>query len=270
MISRKTPLREVYVWELPVRVFHWVNAFCIVALCATGYVIGNPPAIQHATPPSENYWFGYVRFVHFAVAFLFIANFLGRIYWAFAGNKFARWRNYLPLTRRQWRGIGDTLKVDIFLLTPKPVYDIGHNSLAAVTYFGVFLLFIVQSVTGLCMFYASSDSVLAPYFERFLIWTGGFFLFRDIHHIVMWLFILFTMVHVYLVFYHDYIERNGVASSIIGGWKFIKEDIVLQEEALQVLDEQEATGRKVDKPSNERMKDEKYFDTRDRKSCPER
>ena len=151
MISRKKSLREVYVWELPVRIFHWVNATAIVALCVTGYIIGNPPAIQHATPPEANYWFGWVRFIHFAAAFVFILNFIVRLYWAFAGNSFARWNNYLPLTRKQWRSIFDTTKVDVLLLSPKPVYDIGHNSLAAFTYFGVFVLFIIQTVTGLAM-----------------------------------------------------------------------------------------------------------------------
>ena len=96
MISRKKSLREVYVWELPVRIFHWVNATAIVVLCVTGYIIGNPPAIQHATPPEANYWFGWVRFIHFAAAFVFILNFIVRLYWAFAGNSFARWNNYLP------------------------------------------------------------------------------------------------------------------------------------------------------------------------------
>ena len=41
----------------------------------------------------------------------------------------------------------------------------------------------------------------------------------------MWMFILFMIVHIYLVFYHDYIERTGIASSIIGEWKFIEEPI---------------------------------------------
>ena len=45
---------------------------------------------------------------------------------------------------------------------------------------------------------------------------------RHIHHLLMWIFIIFSIVHIYLVFYHDYIERNGVTSSMIGGWKFIE------------------------------------------------
>ena len=41
MKSRKKRLREVYVWELPVRIYHWVNALCIVILCVTGFIIAS-------------------------------------------------------------------------------------------------------------------------------------------------------------------------------------------------------------------------------------
>ncbi len=238
MISRKKSLREVYVWELPVRIFHWANAVSIVVLCVTGYLIGNPPAIQHSTPPDANYWFGWVRFIHFAAAFVFILNFIVRLYWAFAGNSFARWNNYLPLTKRQWRGIRDTTKVDVLLLSPKPIYDIGHNSLAAFTYFGVFILFIIQTVTGMAMFCVSTNNVMEPFFSWILFQCGGFFVVRQIHHIAMWAFILFTIAHVYLVFYHDYIERNGIASSIIGGWKFVREDLAEEYEMEQKQQQQ--------------------------------
>jgi hypothetical protein len=30
------------------------------------------------------------------------------------------------------------------------------------------------------------------------------------------------VVHIYLAFYHDYIEGRGTISSIVGGWKFDK------------------------------------------------
>ncbi len=172
------------------------------------------------------------------MAFGLILNFLVRIYWAFVGNSFSRWNNYLPLTRRQWRGILDTTKVDVFLLSPKPVYDIGHNSLAALTYFGVFLLFILQTVTGMAMYCVASDNIFAPFFSEVLLQLGGFFVVRQVHHIAMWAFILFTIAHVYLVFYHDYIERNGIASSIIGGWKFVNEELAEEYELIQEKEKQ--------------------------------
>ncbi len=226
MIQRSPSLREVYVWELPVRIFHWTNAIAIVGLCITGYIIGNPPAIQHATAPVDNYWFGIVRFIHFVCAMLFIINFLVRIYWFFAGNSFARWFNYIPISKKQWRGIKETLKIDIMLLSPKPIYDIGHNPLAATTYGGLFLIMFLQSITGMMMYAPQSNAFWAPFFQKMLIFFNGFFVVRTFHHWLMWAFILFAIVHIYLVFYHDYIEKNGIASSMIGGWKFIPRAIV--------------------------------------------
>jgi len=32
------------------------------------------------------------------------------------------------------------------------------------------------------------------------------------------------MIHMYLVFYHDYVEGRGVTSSMVGGWKFIERE----------------------------------------------
>ena len=226
MISHFEDLREVYVWQLPVRIFHWLNAVAIVGLCATGCVIGHPVAIQHATPPIDNYWFGIVRFAHFVCAFVFIVNFLVRIYWMFVGNYFCRWFQYIPLTKKQWRGIRDTLKVDIFLITKKPIYDIGHNAMAASTYGVLFVVMFLQCITGLMLYAPQSDAFWAPFFKEMLVFCDGFFPIRDLHHVLMWTCILFAIVHIYLVFYHDYIEKNGVASSIIGGWKFIPRPIV--------------------------------------------
>lgn len=226
MKVRRRNLREVYVWQLPVRFFHWINAVAIVVLCITGYIIGDPPAVQHATEAIHNYWFGYVRLIHLATGMIFVVNILFRLYWAFAGNHFARWNNFIPLTRAQWKSIFQTLRVDILLLTDKPVYDIGHNSLAATTYFGLFILSVAQALTGFMMMFVTTNNVMEPITTFGLEHMGGFFVVREIHHILMWAFVLFMIIHVYLVFYHDYIERNGIASSMIGGWKFIRADVM--------------------------------------------
>ena len=171
------------------------------------------------------YWFGYLRFTHFVLGVIFIVNFFVRIYWMFAGNKFAKWYNYIPLTRKQWRGIFDTIKVDVLLLTPKPIYDIGHNSLAATTYGGIFVVMIAQAITGLCLWSPTAEVVGAETFQSLAFRLGGLMVVKQIHFYLMWLFILFMIIHIYLVFYHDYIERSGVASSIIGGWKFVEEEV---------------------------------------------
>ena len=105
--------RKIYVWQLAVRFYHWLNAACIVTLAITGYLIGNPPAILSSSEASFSYWFGTVRFLHFLAAFIFFFNFLFRIYWGFVGNRFARWNNFIPLKKEQWREIWQVLCFDI-------------------------------------------------------------------------------------------------------------------------------------------------------------
>jgi Ni/Fe-hydrogenase 1 B-type cytochrome subunit len=224
-LVREELVRKVYVWELPVRLYHWINALCIVALCITGYLIGRPPALQSATEASFSYWFGTVRFIHFIFAFLFFFNFVFRVYWGFVGNKFSRWNNFIPLKKWQWRELMCVLKVDILQVSDRPILSVGHNALASLTYFFTFLAFVLQSLTGFGLYAAMSTSWFPDLFSWIVPLLGGDFMTRQIHHILMWFFIIFGMIHVYLVFYHDYIERNGITSSMIGGWKFIEEDV---------------------------------------------
>ena len=216
--------KDVYVWELPVRFYHWINATTIVILCITGYLIGNPIAITSGAEASFSYWFGTVRFVHFVAAFIFFFNFVFRTYWGFVGNKYAQWYNFIPFRRSQWKEIWEVLKVDILQVECKPLESVGHNALASFTYFLTFVAFLFQSLTGFGLYAAMSESAFPQLFAWIVPVLGGDLMTRQIHHILMWFFIIFAMIHLYLVIYHDYIERRGVTSSMIGGRKFIEEE----------------------------------------------
>ena len=60
--NEKARFERVYVWEFPVRLYHWVNAVCVFALIVTGFIIGQPTTIRYAEegfPVSEliaHYW----------------------------------------------------------------------------------------------------------------------------------------------------------------------------------------------------------------------
>jgi Ni/Fe-hydrogenase 1 B-type cytochrome subunit len=221
---KKAILGRVYVWELPVRFYHWINFGAVVALAVTGYLIGRPLAIQSAAEASFSYWFGTVRFIHFAAAYIFFFNFLFRIYWGFTGNRYASWKNFILHRKDQFKELGQVLKVDIFQAQVKPMDTIGHNALAGFTYFLTFLAFAFQAATGFGLYSAMSDAWLPRRFAWIVRWMGGDFAVRQWHHLFMWFFILFAMIHVYLVFYHDYVEGRGVISSMAGGWKFIEKE----------------------------------------------
>lgn len=223
--------QRVYVWQQPVRWFHWINALSITALAVTGYLIAHPPGLLNSGEASFSFWFGKVRFIHFVAGYVFTANFAFRLYWSIVGNKYASWRNFLPLTGRQIRQVWDVLKVDVFQSSDKPVHTLGHNSVAYFTYFGTALLTVFQVVSGFALYAPTSQS----WFPQLFVWIVPLFgseqNLRLFHYAVMWLFGVFTCIHVYLCFYHDYVEGHGVLSSIVGGWKFMEKHKIAAEEA---------------------------------------
>lgn len=216
--------RRVYVWEFPVRLYHWANFVSLAALVVTGFVIGRPVAVAATGEAYQHYWFGIVRTVHFTAAFVFFFNFLVRVYWGFVGNRFARLRAWIPLRREQWLEIGRVLRVDVLQTQPSEPTSLGHNALAAAAYLLAFLATLVQAATGFALYAAMSHSWVPRLFAWVVPFLGGDFAVRQWHHVGMWFFVVFAIVHVYLVSYHDYVEGRGTASSIVGGWKFERED----------------------------------------------
>ncbi|MGB5362036.1 MAG: Ni/Fe-hydrogenase, b-type cytochrome subunit [Aureibaculum sp.] len=219
--------KRVMVWELPVRLFHWLNVLSILVLVVTGFLIANPPALLSSAEATNLHSFGIVRFIHFTAAYFFFFVMILRIYWAFMGNKFASWRAFWPFSRKMWNNFWHVLKIDIMLLNEKEEnisnISIGHNSVATLSYIVMFFLALVQVFTGFALYADLSSWWLPKLFTWVIPLFGGDFIVRTIHHITMWLFIFFSMVHVYLVFYHDWLEGRGEVSSMFGGYKFVDE-----------------------------------------------
>lgn len=217
-------LERVYVWQAPLRLYHWVNVLAIVVLCATGYIIGAPPAFVIGREPSFSFWFGTVRFLHFSAGFVFLANFLIRIYWGFAGNEYSRWSRTLPITPRrwlsQWRDVRQVLRVDILQMRGDRRESLGHNALALWTYAGTFVLTVFQIATGFGLYAAMGPAWMGALFGWVVPLMGGDMAVRQWHHLAMWAFILFAMIHVYLVYYHETSSPRGVVSSMVSGWKY--------------------------------------------------
>lgn len=220
--------KRVMVWELPVRFFHWVNVLSVLVLTATGFIIANPPALQSSAEATNLHLFGIVRFIHFGAAYIFFFNMILRIYWSFVGNQFASWRAFWPFSKKRWNNFWHVLKMDILLLNEDHPdvrnISIGHNSVASFSYLALFFIALISIFTGFALYADTSSWWLPKLFSWVTPLLGSDFTVRTIHHIAMWGFILFTLVHVYLVFYHDWLEGRGEVSSMIGGYKFVRKD----------------------------------------------
>lgn len=223
-VERPADYKRIYVWEFPVRLFHWVTAISIVLLCVTGFLIGHPLHAFYAEQAYQQYWFGWVRFVHFASAFAVVAVSGMRLYWAFAGNKYAKWNNFLPLTKAQWLSIWELINVEVLQIRKTGRYHVGHNIMAATSYFLLLLAFIFQTMTGLALYSEMSTLRVSHVFDWIVPLMGGDSNVRFWHHAFLWIFVLFMIVHVYLVFYDDYVEAGGEMSAMVSGWKFKRDE----------------------------------------------
>jgi len=224
MATTTATFDRVYIWERPVRLYHWTTALSLVVLAATGLIIGRPPAFLAATDASASQWFGTVRFLHFAAGYVFVFALAIRVYWMFMGNQYARWHNFYPVTpkwaKRQLLGVLRVLKVDILQISKEPDQIRGHNAMAALTYGVVFLASIFQIVTGFALYAPMSDAWLPHLFAWVVPAMGGDGNVRIWHHLVTWFFIVFSLIHVYLSVFHEVVEAEGEISSMVSGSKY--------------------------------------------------
>jgi Ni/Fe-hydrogenase 1 B-type cytochrome subunit len=212
-------LERVYVWQLPVRLAHWLLFFSILILAVTGYYIGHP-FISVPGEARAHFVMGSMRSVHLYASIVFTLSALVRFYWAFAGNRYARWSELIPVSRQRWRSFKQAALYYTFL-SREPVQYLGHNALAGLTYAAIFGVYLVMMATGFALYtvYAPLGSPMQAF--GFLIpLFHGLQVARLIHHIGMWAILIFAVAHVYFPVLYSLVERNGVFDSIFSGYKF--------------------------------------------------
>lgn len=214
--------RPIYVWELPVRIYHWLNVALILILFLTGLYIGMPFTIGSGEAYNR-FLMGKMRYWHAIAAWVFIGNLLFRFYWAFAGNEYAKFKPW----RKGFFADGlETVKYYLFLKKEHTVH-VGHNVLAQLTYFFIMWIgsiFII--ITGLALQGEQHPgSFQENYFGSYLIpMFGGSFQVRSYHHLTAWAFAVFVIGHLYLSIRQDLLDDDGTVSSIITGYKFLLAD----------------------------------------------
>lgn len=208
---------RVYAWEFPVRFTHWINFLSIIILSVTGFYVGRP--FMHAVSANQ-YIMGWMRFLHYVAAYAFLMSLIIRIYWAFAGNKYASWRVWFPFTPERWKDLKDAAKFYLFI-SKKPPYAVGHTALAGLTYFLVFLIFAFEIASGFAMYSVTHKGVIWTLLGGWLLGVMDIQYLRLLHHLAMYVILVFALVHVYIAWMLDSVEKNGLMGSIFGGHKFV-------------------------------------------------
>jgi Ni/Fe-hydrogenase 1 B-type cytochrome subunit len=212
-------LVPVRIWDLPVRLVHWLVVLALVVLSVTGFLIGNPLLNpSHAVP-----WVTWIKVTHKITAYIFIALILARVAWLFLSpNHWSRWTEWIPSSRARLRQIVPSLRFYLFLDREAPPVA-GHNPLAGLTYTVLYAMLAVEILTGLALWGVEGTGWAA--------WLTGWLrdlvsvpTIRFIHHLIMWLVWGFMIHHVYSALLVDRVEKSGLISSIFSGYKFLPKD----------------------------------------------
>jgi Ni/Fe-hydrogenase b-type cytochrome subunit len=211
----------VYLWHWPIRAMHWVAAVSIVVLAITGLYIGRPyfaPSDSPATP----FLMGWMRFFHFAAGAALVATGIVRVYWLFAGNKFERFAALFPVRPRDWVNMVQQVKFYLMIHPERAPRYLGHNPLQQFSYTGLYVVALIQVVTGFALYgQANPGGFFAQVFGWLGPVLGGMQNLRFVHHVATWVFLAFIPIHVYLAIRSDVLEHGGAISSIITGGRFV-------------------------------------------------
>jgi Ni/Fe-hydrogenase 1 B-type cytochrome subunit len=225
VVAAAPRVHSVYVYEAPVRAWHWINAFAITTLCISGYFIGQPlPSVTGEA--SDWYVMGYIRFAHFAAGYVLALGLIGRAYWAFVGNHHAREMFTLPLFHAvYWREIFAMLAWYAFL-RKRPNQYVGHNPLARLSMvigylgLGLFMIF-----SGFALY--SEGAGLGSWHDRLFGWViplfGGSLALHGLHRLGMWFMVCFVLLHVYAAIREDIMARQSMVSTMISGYRTFKD-----------------------------------------------
>jgi len=189
---RATPtepeLREVYMYTIYERQWHWLQSAVIFGLIFTGMVIHKPDMFSAFS-------FNAVVFFHNAFALILVINAgLAAFYHLVSGEI----RQFLPEPRGFFGKMFAQVKYyawGIFRGQPHPFEktpDSKLNPIQQLTYFGLLnVLLPLQVITGTLMW-------VAQHIPDFMATIGGLSLLGPIHTMVSWLMATFIVVHVYM------------------------------------------------------------------------
>lgn len=177
--------RRVRVWDLPLRLFHWLLVPLVAAAFVTAKIGGNAMA-----------WHG-------RAGLAIIGLLVFRIVWGFAGTRHARFASFVrgpsaiaAYLRGGWSGI-------------------GHNPLGALSVLGLLGLLVVQAATGL---FADDDIAFRGYLHP-LIEGGLAERLTAIHHLGEPLLVLLIALHLGAIAFYTRVRKDDLLRPMITGWK---------------------------------------------------
>jgi cytochrome b len=189
--SRRTTVR---VWDLPVRVFHWLLVALIVVSFTTAQIGGN--AMQ----------------IHEFSGFTILTLVLFRLLWGVFGSTYARFSDFVRHPRQ-------AIEYARSLKRGPPPFYAGHNPLGGWMIVALLLGLLVQTGTGL---FANDDIMTeGPLYDWVSKRTSD--LLSRIHEINFYVLLVLITLHIAAALYYFWGKRENLILPLFTGRKQVRE-----------------------------------------------
>ena len=175
---------KVYVWDLPIRLFHWLLVACVIGAFITAKIGGN------------------LMVWHGRLGLIILGLLVFRIVWGFVGTTYARFPQFvrgpqtiLAYLRGQWQGQ-------------------GHNPLGALSVLGLLGIVLAQALTGL---FANDDIA----FNGYLVPLVGSELsgqIASIHRLMENALIALIALHIGAIVFYAWVKKHNLVKPMLNGW----------------------------------------------------
>jgi cytochrome b len=178
------------VWDLPLRLFHWLFAVSIFASWATAEA-----------------GFDWME-VHFWLGYWTIGLLIFRILWGFIGPRHARFSSFVGTPAAIWRYLRG-------LFSANPIHSVGHNPAGGIMVIVMLLLVALQVSTGL---FATDDIVWSgPYNPAVSGATAD--KLTSIHHANFNFILAAVILHVLAIAFYGFVKKQNLAVAMLTGMK---------------------------------------------------
>lgn len=178
---------KVKVWDLPTRIFHW----SLVIVFFVAYLTEDDLLLLHV-------WAGYT--VLALLAF--------RLVWGFAGNKYARFANFLCSPAKSLAYLQDVVKLN-------SKRYLGHNPAGSAMIVMLIIALLLTCISGLIVY--AADQNLGPLAG--LVNSTNEKMWEEVHEIIANFTLSLVAIHVLGVFFESVIHNENLVKAMWNGYK---------------------------------------------------
>ncbi len=183
--------KGIFVWDLPVRLFHWSLALTVGVAAITGFLAPEWWLDVHV-------WSGYI--IGLLVVF--------RIIWGFGGSKYARFSSF-------WFSFSEILAHLRNALRRRPSHYSGHNPAGALMVFALLAVLAAITISGMIVLGGQENQGLLAGFVSYNFGEAA----EELHEFLAILLLFMIGAHLLGVFIESRLGRENLVRAMITGYK---------------------------------------------------